>query len=47
MTHILDSALLGLMEQAGIAVATLIEGLEREELLRSRLRGLHDGRRPE
>ena len=37
MTHILDSALLGLMEQAGIAVATLIEGLEREELLRSRL----------
>ena len=37
MTHILDSALLGMMEQAGIAVATLIEGLEREELLRSRL----------
>jgi uncharacterized protein with HEPN domain len=37
MTHILDSALLGLMEQAGIAVATLIEGLERDELLRSRL----------
>jgi uncharacterized protein with HEPN domain len=37
MTHILDSALLGLMEQAGISVATLIEGLERQELLRSRL----------
>jgi uncharacterized protein with HEPN domain len=37
MTHILDSALLGLMEQAGIGVATLIEGLEREELLSSRL----------
>lgn len=37
MTHILDSALLGLMEQSGIAVATLIEGLEQEELLRSRL----------
>jgi uncharacterized protein with HEPN domain len=37
MTHILDSALLGLMEQAGISVATLVEGLERTELLRSRL----------
>ena len=37
MTHIIDSALLGLMEQAGIAVATLVEGLERDELLRSRL----------
>jgi uncharacterized protein with HEPN domain len=37
MTHILDSALLGLMEQAGTGVATLIEGLEREEFLRSRL----------
>ncbi|NVO06482.1 MAG: hypothetical protein HXX19_11385 [Rhodoferax sp.] len=37
MSHILDSALLGLMEQSGIAVATLIEGLEQEELLRSRL----------
>jgi uncharacterized protein with HEPN domain len=37
MTHILDSALLGLMEQAGIGVATLIEGLDRAELLRSRL----------
>jgi uncharacterized protein with HEPN domain len=37
MTHILASALLGLMEQSGIAVATLIEGLERAELLRSRL----------
>jgi hypothetical protein len=37
MTHLLNSALLGLMEQAGLAVATLIEGLERNELLRSRL----------
>jgi hypothetical protein len=37
MTHILDSALLGLIEQAGIGVATLTEGLERQELLRSRL----------
>ena len=37
MTHILDSALLGLMEQSGMAVATLVEGLEQEELLRSRL----------
>jgi uncharacterized protein with HEPN domain len=37
MTHILDSALLGLMEQSGFAVATLVEGLERDELLRSRL----------
>lgn len=37
MTHILDSALLGLMEQAGMDVATLIEGLDRAELLRSRL----------
>ena len=37
MTPILNSALLGLMEQAGMAVATLMEGLERDELLRSRL----------
>ena len=37
MTHFLDSALLGLMEQAGDAVAILVEGLERTELLRSRL----------
>jgi len=37
MTPILNSALLGLMEQAGTAVATLIEGLTQEELLRSRL----------
>jgi hypothetical protein len=37
VSHILDSALLGLIEQAGIAVATLTEGLERQELLRSRL----------
>jgi uncharacterized protein with HEPN domain len=34
---VLAAALHGLMEQAGLAVATLIEGLEREELLRSRL----------
>jgi len=37
MTHILESALLGLMEQAATAVATLVEDLSREELLRSRL----------
>ena len=37
MTPIINSALLGLIEQAGTAVATLIEGLERDELLRSRL----------
>ena len=37
MTHIINSALLGLMEQAGTAIATLVEGLERDELLRSRL----------
>ncbi len=37
MTPILNSALLGLMEQAGISIATLIEGLEQSELLRSRL----------
>jgi uncharacterized protein with HEPN domain len=34
---IINSALLKLIEQAGTAVATLIEGLEQEELLRSRL----------
>jgi uncharacterized protein with HEPN domain len=37
MSHILDSARLGLIEQAGTAVAILLEGLEREEFLRSRL----------
>lgn len=36
-THILSSALLGIVEQAGLAVVTLIENLERDELLRSRL----------
>jgi hypothetical protein len=37
MTHIINSALLGLIEQSGTAVATLVEGLEQSELLRSRL----------
>ena len=37
MTPILNSALLSLMEQAGISIATLIEGLAQDELLRSRL----------
>lgn len=37
MTPIINSALLGLIEQNGIGIATLIEGLERDELLRSRL----------
>ncbi len=37
MTHILDTARLGLIEQAGTAVAILVEGLEQTELLRSRL----------
>lgn len=37
MTHIIHSALLGLIEQAGIGVATLIEGLDQDEVLRSRL----------
>ena len=37
MTHIINSALLGLIEQAGIGVATLIEGLDQDEVLRSRL----------
>ena len=36
-TAIETSALLTIVEQAGMAVATLIEGLERGELLRSRL----------
>jgi uncharacterized protein with HEPN domain len=35
--HVADSALLGLIEQAGLAVATLVESLERDEFLRSRL----------
>lgn len=34
---IVSSALLGLMEQAGLAVVTLTEGLSEAELLRSRL----------
>ncbi len=34
---IVSSALLGLVEQAGLAVATLTEGLSEAELLRSRL----------
>lgn len=34
---IMNSALLKLIEQAGTAIATLIEGLEQKELLRSRL----------
>jgi hypothetical protein len=37
MTHILNTARLGLIEQAGTAVAILVEGLARDELLRSRL----------
>jgi uncharacterized protein with HEPN domain len=37
MTSIINCARLGLIEQAGIAVATLTEGLAQEELLRSRL----------
>jgi uncharacterized protein with HEPN domain len=37
MARIATSALLGIIEHAGLAVATLVEGLEREELLRSRL----------
>jgi len=36
-THLLSSALLGIVEQAGLGVVTLIENLERDELLRSRL----------
>jgi hypothetical protein len=37
VSHILNSARLGLIEQAGTAVAILVEGLARDELLRSRL----------
>lgn len=37
MTPIINSVLLSLIEQTGTSVAILIEGLEREELLRSRL----------
>lgn len=37
MTQIATSALLGIIEQAGTAVVTLIEGLERNEFLHSRL----------
>ena len=37
MTTLIDTALLGLIEEAGTAVAILTEGLERAELLRSRL----------
>ena len=35
--HVADTALLGLIEQAGLAVATLVEDLARDEFLRSRL----------
>ena len=37
MSQIINTALLSLIEQSGTAVATLVEGLERGELLRSRL----------
>jgi hypothetical protein len=37
MTHILNSVRLGLIEQAGTAVAILVEDVSRGELLRSRL----------
>ena len=37
MSPIINSALLGLIEQAGIGVATLVEGLDQAEVLRSRL----------
>jgi hypothetical protein len=37
MSSIITTALLKLIEESGTAIATLIEGLEREELLRSRL----------
>jgi uncharacterized protein with HEPN domain len=37
MSLLIHSALLGLIEQSGIAVAILTEGLARDELLRSRL----------
>lgn len=35
--HVFGSALLALIEQAGTGIAILIEGLARDELLRSRL----------
>lgn len=37
MAGLVNSALLGIIEQAGLAVATLVEGQPREDLLRSRL----------
>jgi hypothetical protein len=37
VTGLINSALLGLIEEAGTSVAILIEGLERSELLRSRM----------
>lgn len=37
MTPIINSALLGLIEQSGTAIATLVEGLKQDDLLRSRL----------
>ena len=37
MTHIITSALLAIIVQSGTAIATVVEGLERDELLRSRL----------
>jgi hypothetical protein len=37
MTPILNSALLSLIEQAAVGIATLIEGLGQDEVLRSRL----------
>ena len=37
MTSLIDSALLGLIEQSATAVTILVDSLERAELLRSRL----------
>ena len=37
MAQVIQSALLSLIEQAGTSVAILVEGLARDELLRSRL----------
>lgn len=37
MSNIIDSALLGMIEKAGTSIAILIDGLEKNELLRSRL----------
>jgi len=37
MAHIINSALLSLIEQTGPSVAIFIEGMKRDELLRSRL----------